>query len=171
MATKRSRQLRARKILERLYREHAARVFTYASQAIGDASAAEDVIQEAFIRAFGALARGRYEQRGKELAWLLAIARNAVRDHLARGRPRHASLGELQEAADDAAMVEESDLLRFGLGKLRSIERDVVIMRHYLNMSFEEIADCLGLPGGTARSHMCRALDKLAKLLKKELST
>ena len=165
------RETRARKTLDRLYREHAARVFTYVRSALGEAPAAEDATQEVFVRAYRALARIRYDRRGKDRAWLLAIARNVVRDHIARDSRRPASLDEFQAVSAERVTLEDRDLLACGLRKLRDVERDVVVMRHYLSMSFDEISDALELPGGTVRSHMCRALDKLAKLLKKELST
>jgi len=158
--------------LEGLYREHSAGVYTYALRSLGDASAAEDVTQDVFLRALKAIERGRYEARGKERGWLLTIAHNVVADKIARLKRQPILLDNvsmLESPRDDKR--EMRDLLQSGLCKLRDIERDIVVMRHYLGMSFEEISDTLGVPGGTTRSYMCRALDKLAELLKKEVST
>lgn len=141
---------------------------------------AEDVTQEAFVRAYQAL-QGYPAPRIADLRirpWLFTITLNLCRNH-ARNRarrPQQAPLdtspelpGETQVEHDavEAAAVDE---WRERLGRLPTRQRDAVVLRHVVDLSYEEIGEVLGCPVGTAKSDVSRGLERLRILLATEES-
>lgn len=148
---------------ERLYRRHAAGIFTYLRMQAREE--AEDLLQETFSRASRALPR--YRPDGRFPAWLFSIARNLVRD--GRRRPhREVPLDDEPELAAEGSLEERQTsrvAVREALRALPVEQREVVLLRAYGDLSFVEIARLLGCPPATAVTRMHRALERLRRVL------
>jgi RNA polymerase sigma factor (sigma-70 family) len=145
-----------------------------------DASVAEDIVQEAFLRAFRAFDSYRGES---PRAWLFAILRNCWRDRASADRARgrvlvdQAALSEAQAAAvdnhpDDADTPEtilarrgEVDAVRSVIAGIPEPFREALVLREMELMSYREIAAITGVPIGTVMSRIARARGMLAALL------
>lgn len=136
---------------------------------------AEDLTQEAFVKAYRALASYEPERihRLQLRGWLWTILLNLVRNR-ARSRSRKPPPGPLDEAPQPpaptdtaAAAVATVDVAR-ALDVLRPREREVVVLRYVADLGFEEIAAATGAPVGTVKSHAHRSLEKLRRILAKE---
>lgn len=160
---------------ERLVREHQHRIFAFALNLCGNSADAEEIAQDAFVRAHRALA-GYESQRVRELkvsSWLHQIALNVFRNRI-RGRrlqvvgldqvPEPPTLVPGPEASFDS--VEEREGLRSLLGTLSVRYREAVVLRHVQGLSYVEMAAVTGLPEGTLKSDVHRGL----ALLRKELA-
>lgn len=162
--------------LANLVERFSSRVFGLLFRLTGRRDVAEDLLQETFLRVVREIER--YEHTGKFESWLFRIAANLVRD-------RARSLGRRGEAASlDAGWGDEEvrpaarpadtgdplgrlvqrelgDRLSAGLGRLSDAEREIILLRHYAELPFREIADLLGIPLGTALARAHRALQHL----------
>ncbi len=129
---------------------------------------AEDVAQEAFVKAWLALPRYR-ESLGSWRAWLCRIAINTARDMLRRGR----AVEELDERLPDDASgpAEQADIetqrsaVRRALAQLPEASRAALVLREYEGLSYAEIATTLGIPIGTVMSRLNYARGHLRELL------
>ncbi len=131
----------------------------------GDLHRAEELAQEAFARVFAK--RKDYQPTGRFSTWLWRIAVNLCYDELRRRKRRDA------EPAPDVSLLdqERGELVRAALMKLPEAYRTVLVLRHYENMKFREIAAVLDVPEGTVKSRMAEALTQMARLLKPVLAT
>jgi RNA polymerase sigma factor (sigma-70 family) len=130
---------------------------------------AEDAAQEAFVKAFAAL--GRFRTGSPFRPWLLQIVTNEARNRR-RSAGRRATLA-LRAAedrpSDDAAPSPESAVLASerravllaALNALRDDDREVIAARYFLELSESETAEALGIPRGTVKSRLSRALERL----------
>ncbi|MFF0098009.1 RNA polymerase sigma factor [Micromonospora sp. NPDC005257] len=145
---------------------------------LGAGPDAEDVVQEAFVKAYRKLSRYRAEASFR--SWLLAIVANETRN-LHRTRTRRDGL-TLRAAADrgvaatvpdglDAVLAAErrTELVR-ALRRLPVRDREVIVCRYLLDLGEDETATVLGVPRGTAKSRAHRALAKLRALLDREVA-
>lgn len=145
----------------------------------GDPHRAEDLAQEAFLRVF--VQRKAYQPDAKFSTWLWRIALNLCYDELRRRRRRSES-GIESVATDSAESLEtfrsrdpgpdrvladreRGEQVRWALDQLPDIYRAVVVLRHYEDMKFREIAQVLDVPEGTVKSRMAEALAQLHRLL------
>lgn len=140
----------------------------------------EDLVQEAFVKAFGAL--DRYSPEYAFSTWLYRIATNHAIDHIRRRRLKTVSIdkpiqgrdGEFQAEIPDStyrpdrAIVESQRgaILREAIDALPEKYHRVIVMRHQEEMTYEEIAETLDLPLGTVKAHIFRARALLNKALK-----
>ncbi len=164
--------------------QFAGRIFGFFYRSTSSRADAEDLMQEVFVRVVRMLAH--YQDDGRFESWLFRIAANLVRDRVRqqRRRPRHLSghgsdsaergndslvLDELagQEPAADARMAlgEDVDALNAALAQLPDGEREVIMLRHFSQMSFKEIAEATGTPLGTALARGHRGLRRLRELM------
>ena len=136
---------------------------------------AEDLAQEALVRAYRALSEydaGRFEElRLRPWLWtiLLNLARNRARSR--SRRPPPALLDDADAGARDgdvAAAATATVTVVAALGELRPIEREVVILRYVADLSLDEVAEALGRPLGTVKSHLHRSLRRLRATLGEE---
>ncbi|MFJ5261333.1 RNA polymerase sigma factor [Streptomyces sp. NPDC088387] len=147
-----------------------------AAAALGAGADAEDVVQQAFVKAYCAL--GRFKDGSAFKPWLLAIVANETRNTVrtaARQRTlagREAAFAEAEplipDAADPAVATlegERRDALLAALDKLSEDHRLVVTYRYLLEMDESETAQALGWPRGTVKSRLNRALRRLSRLL------
>ncbi|WP_210650119.1 RNA polymerase sigma factor [Nocardioides sp. SYSU D00065] len=158
--------------LETIYDRWSALVHTYALRALGDAHDAEDVTQQVFVSAW----RSRHTLNPSPSAlpaWLVGIARHKVADvRAARARDAHrvesaAALGEGRDAvvqsADDE--VAERLVVRQAVDDLPDPRRTIVLLAFWEGLSHAEIAESVGLPLGTVKSHVRRGLLKIHEQL------
>ncbi len=141
---------------------------------LGDAHRGEDLAQEAFARVFAR--RKEYEPRGKFSTFLWRVALNLCYDELRRRERRRETAFEFDEQTDDCvsqelqpdislAREEAASGVRSALMKISETYRSVLILRHYEDLKFREIADVLDIPEGTVKSRMAEGLSQLARLL------
>jgi len=154
---------------------HQARVFTTIHLVVRDEDLAEDLTQDTFIKAIHTLQSGRYQDEGKFGSWLCRIAHNLAIDAFRRAkRAPQTSLSDnmglanslhlAEEGADDALGREEGHAhLRLLIQELPPAQKEVLLMRHYGDMSFQEIADATGVSINTALGRMRYALINLRK--------
>jgi RNA polymerase sigma-70 factor (ECF subfamily) len=148
-----------------LFRRHWPRAHRAAWLVVHDATAAEDVAQEAFLAAVRSL--DRFDRRRPLAPWLHRIVVNRAIDYArARELRREVSGAEVQTAAADAHLAPSDDVLA-ALAALPPDQRAVIVMRHLLGFTPGEIARALGLPRGTVNSRLRRGLDGLQEVVER----
>src|SRR5688572_9387573 len=144
---------------------------------LGDAHRGEDLAQDAFTRVFAR--RKDYEPRGKFSTFLWRVALNLCYDELRRRERRRETAFEFDEHEDDCASQElppdvflaheeATASVRSALMKISETYRSVLVLRHYEDLKFREIAEVLDIPEGTVKSRMAEGLSQLARLLGQE---
>jgi len=172
---------------EGAYRELLTRyerpVFSLVFRMVRDRNLAEDLAQEAFIRAFNAI--GSYNPSFKFSNWIFKIANNHTIDFLRKRKLDTVSIhgsphaGTAQEEARTSLVVESMDerpdafvenrelggQIESAIGTLRPEYRAVILLRHVEGYSYEEIADTMELPLGTVKTYLHRARNELKERL------
>jgi RNA polymerase sigma factor (sigma-70 family) len=155
---------------ERLYADHASRLYSFLSYRTGERSLAEDLLADTFERALRGR-RGFDRRRASEKTWLYSIALNCLRDHVRRGATEARAY---ERAAAGAGVGQETSLLegveRSGdleqaLGRLSDKEREAVALRFGADLTVPEIAKLTGEPLTTVEGRVYRALRKLREEL------
>jgi len=157
---------------------HGRSVYNLVARIVRNDGVAEELAQDAFVRAFGALAS--YDPAFKLSNWLLRIAHNIAIDHLRRVKP---GLVSIDDAAGGESLADvlvdarapspleravQRDLredIEAALALLRPRFRALIVMRYLEDMSYDEIAAATDLPLGTVKSHLHRARAALARLM------
>lgn len=150
-----------------MYVEHAASLVRMARLFVDDRNAAEDLVQEAFIR----LARHahRIEDGSKSAAYLRSIVLNLARDHNRRGLVslrHHAPADEDQATAEDEVVLRDDQ--RRVIDALRELplrQRDCVVLRYYFDSGIAEIAETLSISPNSVKTHLKRGLVALERRL------
>jgi RNA polymerase sigma-70 factor (ECF subfamily) len=153
-------------------REHQTAVFGFVLRRVGDRGIAEDLSQEAFMRAW----RGRALLRSEssERAWLLAIAANVVRDWARSRRRRPAEQSEAafldvpssgEDPAERVAGAESIARLREALLRLPANHREMFLLRERDGLSYKEIAEIMRCPIGSVMSGLARARERLLEAM------
>ena len=157
---------------------HGSSVYHLVARIVRDDGVAEELAQDAFVKAFGALRS--FDPAYKFGNWILRIAHNTAIDYLRRRRLDTVSIDD--EAPGQAvveAMVDQREASPFdraanadlradleaALARLRPEYRQMVVMRYREDLSYEDIAEVLDLPLGTVKSHLHRARGELARLM------
>jgi RNA polymerase sigma-70 factor (ECF subfamily) len=153
-------------------RQHAASVGRLCMAMLGSQTDADDLAQETFFTAHGAL--GEFRGESSMRAWLLGIARNKCLQHLEKTRRRgaHLRLVPNPETTADAEEVmsvqQRAERTRALLARVRPSDRDALLLRYAAELSFKEVAEVCGIPEPTARKRVSRALSRLRTELGKE---
>lgn len=163
--------------LEVLVNRHQSRIYSYILQIVRDHQLAEDVFQDTFFKVINTLRKGNYNEEGKFLPWVLRIAHNLIIDHFRKSKRMPVVDGgedfdifEIlplrQGNIEDSMIVEQihSDVRKL-IEFLPDDQKEVLIMRHYNEMSFKEIADKTNVSINTALGRMRYALINLRKLI------
>jgi len=147
-------------------------LFAYLSRSLGHGAHVEDLAQEVFLRAFGALPGYDVEGAGRPSTWLLTIARNLIIDHRKR---RSETLGVTAPTDDGRsdARTPETERQRSELGTalmraaaaLSDEQRDAFLLAEFHDLTMDEIAVISGVPAGTVKARLSRARARLRELL------
>ncbi len=164
---------------ETLIKRHKNRVFTTIYLIVKDQYTAEDLMQDCFIKAVKTIQSGRYNEEGKFLPWLLRIAHNLAIDYFRKSK-RYPTIVmedgsnvfntlEFSEDSIESLQIKKDThaLLRKLIQELPESQKEVLIMRHYMQMSFQEIAEATDVSINTALGRMRYALINLRKKLDK----
>ena len=155
-----------------LVQRYQASVFSVCYRLLGDTAEAEDLAQESFLRAFRRL--GSYDDTRPFGPWMRRVAANLSLNVLAQRRPAAAELddeadevpGDLQDTPELAGdRAEQARKVRDGLLRLPAHYRAVIELRHYQEMSYDEMAVELGISLGEVRTRLFRARRQMAKWL------
>ena len=153
-------------------------LFSYIFCMVKNEEIANDLFQETFIKAIMKLRDGKYKDNGKFLFWMTRIAHNVIIDHFRNMKnshivdaPKENDLGNLRgdavlESDREKDMVNEQVLkdVRQLMDILPEVQREVVFMRYYQDMSFKEIAEATGVSINTSLGRMRYALINLRRL-------
>lgn len=158
---------------------HQRRMVGYLQRMLRDREAALDVAQETFIKAWQALAR--YDPSWRFSTWLYSIASNAAIDHMRARRRKLVSLDEPIQTEDSevsrelpspddgpdllAEGEEMREVLEKAIAKLPEEYRMLILLRHPVGKSYEEIAEMTRLPMGTVKNRIFRARQQLKEML------
>jgi RNA polymerase sigma-70 factor, ECF subfamily len=170
-------------LFELLVRRYQTRILSHVARMVGSRDDALDLTQEIFLKVFQAL--DRYNPEFKFSTWLFRIAGNAAIDQLRKKKPRTVPL----ETTDSDGKVSSSEYKSADLdpfGELRNVERgdaiaraiadlpvefrELITLRHFTGLSYEEIADLKNMPLGTVKNKLFRARAVLKERLAGELS-
>jgi RNA polymerase sigma factor (sigma-70 family) len=161
-----------RELLVALFDEHAPSLVRLARLFVDDRDAAEDLVQEAFLR----LARNldRVDDRAKVAPYLRSIVLNLARDHNRRGLVslRHhermrtdadtdAAIASTRDVGDDLQLAEDQRAVVDAVRALPRRQRDCVVLRYYVELSVADVATTLGLSVNSVKTHLQRAFARL----------
>jgi len=154
--------------LEQLFRSHWPRAYRAALLVVGDAAAAEDIAQEAFLAAVRSL--DRFDRRRPFGPWLHRIVVNRAIDwSRARALRRELAMDEGPEpSAPEHEGSAHARALASALADLAPEHRAVIVLRYLLDYTPGEIAELLALPRGTVNSRLRRGLDRLEAALQED---
>jgi RNA polymerase sigma-70 factor, ECF subfamily len=153
---------------QEIVRRYERPVFNLISRIVRDAALAEDAGQDAFLNAYRHLAA--FDRDRKFSSWMLRIAHNAAIDALRRTRSRPRLEAPAAEPAvppppDPVETAALGEALAAALAQLRPEWRAAVVLRYQEERSYEEIADILDIPEGTAKTFVHRARKQMADVL------
>jgi len=158
-----------------LVARYASAAITMAARLVHDHAVAEELAQDAFVRAFARLAT--YDPERRFSAWFFRVLHNVVVDYLRRRRVQSVSLDALRAEGypdpPESASSPEDELERRALGaalgaalsRLRSDYREVIVLRYQQGLAVDEIAEVLQLPEGTVKTFLHRGRKELAAML------
>jgi RNA polymerase sigma factor (sigma-70 family) len=167
--------------LETLIHRHKIRVYSYIILIVKNQELAEDIFQETFIKVIRSLKKGKYVENGKFISWILRIAHNLIIDHFRKEKlqglvsndsvemdifnSRKFSEDTIEDQmVNDQILSEVKELIR----ELPDEQQQVIYMRHYMGLSFKEIAEQTDVSINTALGRMRYALINLRKLIKQK---
>lgn len=158
--------------LAALYDRYRLILFGLIQRILHSRAEAEDVLQEVFLQAWQKAADFD-ESRGRPFTWLVTLARSraidrlrslGARDRLATASAREAT-EEVADAADDAILSEQSEIVREALKELPEDQRQVLLLAYFEGFTQSEIAGRLGAPLGTVKTRMRSGMMKLREIL------
>ena len=170
-----------RSAISELIERHSRRVRNYIGMMVKDDAVADDIFQETFIKAVKVIDEGGYTDSGKFLSWILRIAHNRVLDHFRREKSSrqlnekeagYDVLGTLRftegTAEDDIIHNELMETVRRLVDELPDDQKEVVRLRYYSKLSFQEIAEQTEVSINTALGRMRYALINLRRMIKEK---
>lgn len=167
--------------IEHLINRHRKRLYTYIILLVKDQALAEDIFQDTFFKVITSLNEGKYRDNGKFISWVMRIAHNLIIDHFRKGK-------QLSTVSNDSCEVDLLNSSRYSeknveeiivkdqvtndlrklLDELPDDQREVVILRHYCDLSFKEIAEQTNVSINTALGRMRYALINMRKLIEEK---
>lgn len=165
------------KAFDTLLTRHQNRIFNYIFRIVKNEDVANDIFQETFVKAILTIKQGRYTENGKFPAWISRIAHNLIIDYYRQEKTENVQSWD----ADDAKVLNRKELsditvedvmvadqirddVKYLISELPPLQREVLNMRYYCNMSFKEIADATGVSINTALGRMRYAILNLRRL-------
>jgi RNA polymerase sigma-70 factor (ECF subfamily) len=163
--------------INEIIRRHQARVLGYIVVSVKDREIAEDIFQDTFVKVFNKLKEGRYNEEGKFIQWVLRIAHNLIIDHFRRNS-RTVMVRSTEEfdifnqlpvfeknIEDELIKDQTHHKIRELITLLPETQREVLLMRHYQDLSFKEIAEQTNVSINTALGRMRYAVLNLRKMV------
>lgn len=166
--------------LEILISRHQRKIFSYILLIVKDKHLAEDVFQDTFIKVINTLRSGAYNEEGKFLPWVMRIAHNLIIDYFRKSKRMpyvenseeydlFETLNLFEDTVEDKMIIRQihkdvKHLVEF----LPEEQKEVLKMRHYMDMSFKEIAEKTDVSINTALGRMRYALINLRKLIREK---
>ncbi|MCH5216007.1 MAG: sigma-70 family RNA polymerase sigma factor [Muribaculaceae bacterium] len=165
------------KAFDVLLSRHQNRVFTYILRIVKDEDVANDIFQDTFVKAVMTIKQGRYAETGKFSAWISRIAHNLIIDFYRQEKSENLCSCDNEElnilnrkdlsesTVEDAMVVDQihTDVKRL-IDALPDLQREVLIMRYYKDMSFKEIAEATNVSINTALGRMRYAILNMRRL-------
>jgi RNA polymerase sigma-70 factor (ECF subfamily) len=165
--------------LEILITRHKQRIYSFIYSKVKDRDVTEDIFQDAFIKVIKTLKKGKYNEEGKFLPWVMRISHNLVIDYFRKNNrmPKFDNSGDFNifsVLGDGSLNAEkslikaqvESDIRRL-IEELPEDQKEVLVMRMYKDMSFKEISERTGVSINTALGRMRYALINMRKVIEK----
>lgn len=165
------------KALAMLVNRHKDKLFTSIYMLVRDRTIAEDVLQDAFVKIVTTLKSGKYNEEGKFIQWASRIARNLVIDHFRKakkmptindseGNDVFSYINVHEENQEERVIrTEREEKIRRLIEELPQEQREVLVLRNYVELSFKEISEITGVSINTALGRMRYALNNLRKLI------
>jgi len=163
-----------------LVTRHQQKVYSYIRMLVKDSALAEDIFQDVFVKVINTLKSGNYNEEGKFLPWVMRIAHNLTIDHFRKSKRmqmvqpkddtdifRTLKIDELNMEDQMVKKQIMKDVKRL-IKELPAEQQEVLILRHYADMSFQEIADFTNVSINTALGRMRYALINLRKIIKEK---
>ena len=163
--------------LEILIRRHKNRIFAYILMIVKEKELAEDLFQDTFIKVINTIRSGSYKEEGKFIQWAMRIAHNLIIDHFRKSKriPTIENRDDFDifdkvripvESIEERIITEQihKDVKKL-IDYLPKEQREVLVMRHYGDMSFKDIAEVTNVSINTALGRMRYALINLRKLV------
>lgn len=163
--------------LEDLIYRHKSRIYTSIYLLVKDKDLANDLFQDTFIKVINTLRSGNYQEEGKFLPWVVRIAHNLVIDYFRKEK----RMPMVHDTEDDSVFrtikmddenIEDQLIskqihkeVRLLIDELPDDQREVVMMRHYANLSFKEIADIMDCSVNTALGRMRYAILNMRRII------
>ena len=160
-----------------LLKRHQDRIFNYILRIIKNEDLAYDIFQETFVKAILTIKQGRYTENGKFPAWISRIAHNLIIDYYRQEKSENLQSADLEdidvlnrkelaeETIEDIIISDQiREDVRFLIKKLPPLQREVLNMRYYQNLSFKEIAEITGVSINTALGRMRYAILNLRRI-------
>jgi len=164
--------------IETLVTRHKNRVYTYIVLIVKDEFLAEDIFQDTFIKVIRSLKRGKYQEKGIFVSWVVRIAHNLIIDHFRKSKHMNMFSNDnsdydilnskrFADATKEDEMIQEqiNGSIRDLVDKLPAEQRDVILLRHYGGLSFKEISEQTNVSINTALGRMRYALINMRKLI------
>jgi RNA polymerase sigma-70 factor (ECF subfamily) len=164
--------------IKTLFERHKSKVYTYIVLNVKDRELAEDIFQETFIKVIKSLRKGRYMEKGIFLSWMVRISHNLIIDYYRREKHLKMTSTDQTEAdlfnskkfadsnVEDKMVQNRIEFeVRQLINELPDDQKEVILLRHYGEMSFKEIADQTGVSINTALGRMRYALINLRKMI------
>ena len=160
-----------------LLNRHQNRVFTYILRIVKDSEVANDIFQDTFVKAITTIKQNRYSEAGKFGAWITRIAHNLINDCYRQERSENLQSCDLpdldilnrkdlsEETIEDKLVTHQihNDIKRL-VKALPELQREVLVMRYYHDMSFKEIADATNVSINTALGRMRYAILNMRRI-------
>ncbi len=160
-----------------LLKRHQDKVYNYILRMIRNEDIANDIFQETFVKAILTIKQGRYTENGKFPAWISRIAHNLIIDWFRQEKSENLQSADLEdvdilnrkelcEATIEDMMISEQirDDIKTLITQLPPLQREVLMMRYYQNLSFKEIAQATGVSINTALGRMRYAIINLRRI-------
>jgi RNA polymerase sigma-70 factor (ECF subfamily) len=151
-----------------LCRRYYPAMVAIAHSALGDRHLAEDAAQEAFAKA--AVRLPQLRRKSQFAGWLAAICRNEARDMVRRARRTHSlhAADELSAEAHEPDQDDAAEAIKEAIGRLSASARELVFLRYYDGLSYEQISAVLGITEQAINGRLRRAKRKMAELLRRK---
>lgn len=160
-----------------LLKRHQERIFNYILRIIKNEDIANDIFQETFVKAILTIKQGRYTENGRFPAWISRIAHNLIIDHYRQEKSENVQSADIEdvdifnrkdlceETIEDIIIADQiRDDVKYLIELLPDLQKEVLKMRYYQNLSFKEIAALTGVSINTALGRMRYAIINLRRI-------